>query len=181
MTDHVRTLSPPALGETQPDFVATIETIGPEIYRYLVRLAGNRADADDLYGDTALNAFRAWDRLPADANHRAWLFRIATNAFLSRQRRRAREVALDPGREERIAAPDHDPAAAIDAAALLEEVAHQVALLPPKQRTALVLRKHHDWPYPDIAAHLRCSEDAARASVSQALRTLRASFGDRLP
>jgi len=151
------------------------------VYRYLARVTRNQADADDLYGEVSLNGFRAWDRLPADANHRAWLFRIATNAFISQQRKRRREVGMDQDAGERIAAPDWDAAASIDADALLAEVGRQVAALPPKQRAALVLRKHHEWSYAQVAEHLGCSEDAARASVYQALRTLRAHFGDQLP
>src|SRR5215216_3622627 len=76
-------------------FDDTLARYGAEIYRFALYLTRNRADADDLYQETALKAYRAWDRLPCDANHRAWLYRIASNAFLSDKRKSARLSSLD--------------------------------------------------------------------------------------
>ncbi len=59
-------------------------------------------------------------------------------------------------------------------------VAALVAALPCEQRAALLLRLHRNLGYPEIAANLRCSPGAARASVYTALRSLRAHVGDRL-
>ena len=70
-------------------FDETLARYGAEIYRFALHLTRNRPDADDLYQETALKAYRAWDRLPCDANHRAWLYRIATNAILSNRRQRS--------------------------------------------------------------------------------------------
>ena len=55
-----------------------------------------------------------------------------------------------------------------------------IAELPPKQRVALVQRKYLEQGYAEIAAALGTSEEAARRNVHEALRKLRAQFGDRL-
>lgn len=60
-----------------------------------------------------------------------------------------------------------------------EVVAAFVATLPYAQRVALVLRQIHNLGYAEIAAMLRCSEDEARASVYDALRSLRDHVGGR--
>ena len=60
------------------------------------------------------------------------------------------------------------------------EVAAFAAALPCAQRVALVLRLNHNLGYAEIAARLRCSEGEARASVYDALRSLRDHVGDRL-
>ena len=151
-----------------------------EIYRFTVQLTRNPTDADDLYQETLLKAYRAFGRLDGHANHRAWLYKIATNTFLDDRRKRGREDPLDPDAEAALPATPTDHAAGLDARALLREVEAFVAALPPKQRAALILRKHHEVGYPEIAATLRCSEAAARASVHEALRKLRDAFGDRL-
>ena len=151
-----------------------------EIYRYATQLTRNRSDADDLYQETVLKAFRAFGRLDAAANHRAWLYRIATNAFLSERRKHGRVGQLDGAAAEAIPAAASDDAARLDARDLLVEVERFVAALPCKQRLALIGRKYHDLSYAEIAANLRCSEAAARASVHEALRKLRERFGDRL-
>lgn len=151
-----------------------------EIYRYAFQLARNRADADDLYQETLIKAYRAFPRLDGTANHRAWLYKIATNTFLSDRRKLGRVDPLDPVTEAMVPAPATDQAAALDARDLLAEVEIFIAALPLKQRLALIQRKYHELSYGDIAANLKCSQDAARASVHEALRKLRDRFGDRL-
>ena len=54
-----------------------------EIFAYVLRLSGNRAEADDLYQETFLAAFRAWPP-PRAGNERAWLYKIATNKAIDR-------------------------------------------------------------------------------------------------
>jgi len=151
-----------------------------EIYRFALHLTRNRCDADDLYQETMLKAFRAFGRLRESSNHRAWLYKIATNAFLADREKRGRIDSLDEQTSTIIPDEEPDQAACLDATALLKDVAAFVDDLPPKQRTALVLRKYQGQGYGEIAAALKCSEVAARANVYEALRKLRDCFGDRL-
>jgi RNA polymerase sigma-70 factor (ECF subfamily) len=163
-----------------PSFDQVLARYQTEIYRFATHLTRNHADADDLYQETLLKAYRAFDRLDGEANHRAWLYRIATNTFLSERRKLGRVGPLDATQAEAIPEVASDDAARLDARDLLSEVEMFVAALPLKQRIALVQRKYHDLSYADIAVNLRCSEAAARASVHEALRKLRGRFGDRL-
>ena len=165
----------------QATFDDTLARFGAEIYRFALHLTRNRPDADDLYQETALKAYRAWNRLPCDANHRAWLYRIASNTFLSDKRKSSRLRSLDAEETvESIPAASQDDDGRLDAGALLHEVEAFIEGLPPKQRIALVQRKYLDIGYSEIAATLGCSEDAARRSVHEALRKLRDRFGDRI-
>src|SRR5205085_8875230 len=88
-------LSEPAVeARPRPRFDGLIHEHQPAVYRFLARLcAGHRQDAEDLCQETFLRAYRAFARLDGEANHRAWLCRIAYNAFLN-GRRRARPTAL---------------------------------------------------------------------------------------
>ncbi len=166
--------------EKKPTFEVVLERYQTEIFRYAMQLTRNPADADDLYQETMLKAYRAYGRLDGDANVRAWIYRIATNTFLSDRRKHGRIDLLDAVAAQAIPAAQTDHAAGLDARALLQEVAVFVDGLPPKQRVALTLRKYHELGYAEIADTLRCSEAAARASVHEALRKLRDCFGDRL-
>ena len=162
-------------------FDDTLARHGAEIYRFALHLTRNRSDADDLYQETALKAYRAWDRLPCDANHRAWLYRIASNTFLSDKRKLNRLRSLDAdGTAETIPDVSRDDDGRLDASTLLREVEAFIEKLPPKQRVALVQRKYLDIGYAEIAATLGCSEEAARRSVHEALKKLRSCFGDRI-
>lgn len=167
-------------GGTAPLFGELIDRWGDEIYRFTRNLTGNPADSDDLYQETLLKAFQAYRKLPADANHRAWLYRIASNTFISDRRKHGRINPMSDAMEQTLPAPGVDPARTLDARDLLREVEAFVAVLPPKQRVALVLRKYHGHDYAHIAMTLKCSEDAARANVHEALRKVRSRFAYRM-
>src|SRR5260221_14060369 len=75
-------------------FAQLLERHERELFAYALRLSGQRADAEDLYQDTFLAAFRAWPP-PRRGNGRAWLYKIATNRAIDRERRGRRVVAED--------------------------------------------------------------------------------------
>ena len=133
-----------------------------EIFAYALRLTGSRADADDLYQETFLAAFRAWPP-PRRGNERAWLYRIATNKAIDRARRTKRLVPL---KDLRLAAPERDGVS-------LTDLATAVRTLPAGQRAAFVLRKVEGRPYAEVAEVLGCSEEAARSRVAEAMKKVK--------
>jgi RNA polymerase sigma-70 factor (ECF subfamily) len=135
-----------------------------EIFAYALRLTGSRQDAEDVYQDTFLAAFRAWPP-PRRDNERAWLYRIATNKAIDGSRRRRATVSLE---DLRLAAPNRDGVTLLD-------LARAVRVLPAGQRAAFVLRAVEGRPYRDIAVALECSEEAARTRVSEAMKKVRAA------
>src|SRR3954453_23193727 len=78
---------PPATGFTEEQALEHIDAL----YRTALRLTRNPADAEDLVQETYLRAFRFRDRFAAGSNLRAWLFKILTNAAISRFRHTSRE------------------------------------------------------------------------------------------
>jgi RNA polymerase sigma-70 factor, ECF subfamily len=133
-----------------------------EIFAYSLRLTGDRDEADDLYQETFLAAFRAWPP-PRRGNERAWLYKIATNKAIDRARKRRRLVSLG---DLRLAAPERDGVTLTDLRTAVRE-------LPAGQRAAFVLRKVEGRPYREIADALGCSEEAARARVAEAMKKLK--------
>ena len=133
-----------------------------EIFAYALRLTGSRPDAEDLYQDTFLAAFRGWPP-PRRDNERAWLYRIATNKAIDGTRRRRATVSVD---DLRLAAPDRDGITVVD-------VANAVRVLPAGQRAAFVLRAVEGRPYREVAQALGCTEEAARTRVSEAMKKVR--------
>jgi RNA polymerase sigma-70 factor, ECF subfamily len=133
-----------------------------EIYAYALRLTGDRDDADDVYQDTFLAAFRAWPP-PRRGAERAWLYRIATNKAIDRGRRAKRFVRLG---DLPLAAPERDGVSLVD-------LANAVKTLPTGQRAAFVLRKVQGLSYAEVSQALACSEEAARSRVSEAVKKLK--------
>src|SRR3989337_3220735 len=73
-------------------FEELIERHHDEIFAYVWRLlAGDRSsdrktEAEDLVQEVYLRAYRNFPHLRANTNHRAWLYKIATNCAYSRLR-----------------------------------------------------------------------------------------------
>ena len=159
--DAIRSL---AVRETSAarTFGELLERHEREIFAYALRLTGSRHDAEDLYQETFLAAFRAWPP-PRRDNERAWLYRIATNKAIDGARRRRTLVSVE---DLSLAAPERDGITVID-------LANAVRLLPAGQRAAFVLRAVEGRPYREVAATLECSEEAARTRVSEAMKKVR--------
>ena len=133
-----------------------------EIYAYALRCVGDRDEADDIYQETFLAAFKGWPP-PRRGQERAWLYRIATNKVVDRARRRKRLVRI---RDLRLAAPERDGVSMLD-------LATAVRVLPEGQRAAFVLRKLQGLEYGEVARALECSEDAARSRVAEAMKKVK--------
>ena len=148
------------------------------VYRYLVRFTRSAHDAADLFQEVFLRAYRAYGRLPVEADVRAWLMRIAINLTKNHVRDRQRRQRVLVAAEAAAVSPD---TTRVTASADMELISHEVArtlssaidALPFRQRAALVQRQLEGLDYSTIAANLGCSQDSARAHVYQALRKLR--------
>ena len=151
-----------------------------EILRYLMRVSGNGADAADLFQETWLRAYRAYPRLEPDSKIRPWLYAIALNLCRNRTRDGARRARVIVAAEEKNSAEerignDHRGFSENEgyAAVRMREL---IASLPPKQREALHLRCFAGLDYNEIAAAMDCSQQSARANVSQAIRKIKSMW-----
>jgi RNA polymerase sigma-70 factor (ECF subfamily) len=163
---------------TQSEFESLVAAHSAEILAYLWRMVRDEADAQDCLQEAFLRAYRACDRLDGRAQHRAWLYRIATNVALTHLKRRGREAA----RRSPLAFDLPDAGPLPGEAAIRREtlaaIAAAVERLPEQQRAALILRKYQDLSYAEMADTLGCSEEAARANVYQAIKKLRNTLGE---
>lgn len=71
-------------------FEALIKGHLDALYRTALRMTKNSADAEDLVQETALKAYRYFDRFEEGSNIRAWLFKILTNLFINRYRKESK-------------------------------------------------------------------------------------------
>lgn len=144
-----------------------------EIYRYVFRMTGCPEDAQDVLQDTFLKAFQAFPRLPDDANHRAWLYKIAHRETLNffRAEKRRPSAPLDEARN--VGDRGGDPEALSETRRLVGALRLLVRDLSVRQRSALLLKRYEGLSYADVAAVLGCTEDNARAHVYQAMQKIR--------
>ena len=153
------------------------------VYNYLLRFTRNPHDAQDLFQETFLRAYRAYAALPADADLRAWLMRIAVNLsknYVRDRQRRGRVLVDEEQGHSRDGALLAEASADTESTMISRETARTllaaIEALPFRQRAALVQRQFEGLDYQTIAANLGCSLESARAHVYQALRKLRLSL-----
>jgi RNA polymerase sigma factor (sigma-70 family) len=154
------------MSSAPPPFQRFLDGHREVVWRFLVAAVGTD-EAEDCFQETFIAALRAYPRLRAGSNLRAWVLTIAHRKALDAHRARSRRAL--PMAE--VAAVDGRQAAetAFADAALWEAV----QALPARQRSAVVLRYVADLPHRDIASAIGCSEEAARRSLHDGLTKLR--------
>jgi len=155
-------------------FMRLFETYRRPIVNYLYRLLGDADDAEEVCQDVFVKAYRALPRLSIGTNHRAWLYRIASNAAtdIYRRRRLIRWVRL--GRDER---EDRGPMARPDLA-VPEATCVRKALerLPIKYRQVLVLFSVEGYSVREISEMVGASEGAVKVRLHRARERFRAVY-----
>ena len=153
-------------------FVDLYERHFHRVYAYVIRRAGNRAEAEDITSEvferalTHLPRFE-WRGVPLVA----WLFRIAANALADRRQQIDRNSA-DPPPE----VPDASESAAIERRAIVFQL---VDRLPDLQRQVIAMRFVDGRSIREIAAALERSEGAVKQLQLRALENLRKSLEGR--
>jgi RNA polymerase sigma-70 factor, ECF subfamily len=138
-------------------FLDTFEPLRPELYRYCRHLTRSPWDAEDLAQDAMSRAFVTLGTLFSELPEpRAWLFRVASNAWLDRVRRARREQQLAVDEAEQ-ASPE--PQASREAAGTL------LTRLAPQERVAVLLKDVFEFSVEEIAAVLATTPGAVKAAL----------------
>jgi RNA polymerase sigma-70 factor, ECF subfamily len=148
----------------------------PYVERVLFRVAGNRAEVEDLLQSTLEQAIRAFPSFRAEASVRTWLTRIAVRTALHHlkhpaQRRRADLTLVEEGlaQPEGPSAGTHAEAEARSSLALLYE---HLAELEPVQRLAFVLFQVEGRSMEEVAALMDANVSTTKSRVMWARRRL---------
>ncbi|MBN1464377.1 sigma-70 family RNA polymerase sigma factor [candidate division KSB1 bacterium] len=72
------------------DFEAIAFQFMDSLYSTALRFTRNTEEAEDLVQDTYLRAYRFFDKFQEGTNFKAWIFKILTNTFINKYRKKAR-------------------------------------------------------------------------------------------
>jgi RNA polymerase sigma factor (sigma-70 family) len=150
-----------------PPFQRFLDEHRDAVWRLLVAAVGRDA-ADDCFQETFLAAMRAYPRLRAGSDPRAWVLTIAHNKAIDHHRARGRAAVPVGDVPDTPAPPPSPPARALDGDAWAA-----VRELPPRMRGAVLLRVAGELSHAEVGAALGCSEAAARRAFADALARLR--------
>jgi len=149
------------------------------LLRYLRRLLGDDAVAEDLFQQTWVHVAERIRRYDASRPFAPWLLAVAHNLAFDHFRRR-RPQSLDDGPEPAAAvdglegAAVGDPLARLAAKERRERLASAVSDLGPRDREAIALRFEQELALPEIARVLGVPLPTAKARLYRALRRLEA-------
>lgn len=153
-----------------------VEATYRQVYTLCLRILKQPDDAAEATQDAYVKAWRGLDGFRGEALFSTWLYRVASNAAISKQRRRKRTATWETQAEEEalaeIAAPGSVEA---HASARLDLRALDAALksLPDHYRSAVVLRDVYGLSIEEIAGELKISQTAAKVRVHRARKALR--------
>jgi RNA polymerase sigma-70 factor, ECF subfamily len=152
------------------------------LYGAALRLTRSPSDAEDLVQDTYLKAHRFHDRFEAGTNLKAWLFRILTNTFINRYRRRTRErdvldgIDADPvgeGVMSRAAMRALSaPVADAERSLLAQEIQGALDNLPEDYRVMILLADVEELSYKEIAEIVGCPIGTVMSRLHRARKML---------
>ena len=164
-------------GDRQAAELLSVRHTG-RVLGYASRLLGDLAEAEDVAQEAMLRLWKiAPDWRPGEAKVTTWLYRVATNLCTDRLRRRGRQVGLDaagdpaddtPGAEAGLIAEDRARA-----------LGEALAMLPERQRQAVVLRHIEGLSNPEIATVMDIGVEAVESLTARGKRTLRDRLAGR--
>lgn len=146
-------------------YLDALTPLRPSLHRYCCRLTGNVWDGEDLVQDTLVRVFSLLGKIDANLeNPRAYLIRTATNLWIDRVRRSARELAalqLEAAEGEPQATPPSRADAKPAAQALFQT-------LHPQERAAIVMKEVLDLSLDETATILKTSVGAVKSALHRA-------------
>lgn len=162
-------------------FESEVLRLLPDLFGAALRLAKNRADAEDLVADAVAKAWMNLGSLREPASFRGWVFRILTNDFISRCRARSAQGVPEPLEEreeeafslfEKLHPPIllwwSNPEEEFLNKLLREDLERAVDALPEPYRIVVVLADVQGFSYKEIAETLDLPLGTVRSRLARA-------------
>jgi RNA polymerase sigma-70 factor, ECF subfamily len=160
------------------------------VLRLALHLTGSEQDAQDIYQEAFLKAYKSVGNFRFECSFYTWIYRIVTNLCLDHLRKRQvrkeeAPVAVDPGGEEydlldRVA--DGRAAANPERDLMRREIGGRInrALdrLTPRERMVFELKHYQGLKLRTVGEMLNTTEETAKNTLFRATQKLRAALGD---
>jgi len=144
----------------------------PRLIALGVRMLGSRAEAEDMAQETFVRVWKNAATWREDgAKFDTWMHRVALN--LCYDKLRGRQEYSDEEIPEQID-PDLIPEQRLAASQQGDQVTSALAMLPTRQREALVLQYYQEFSNVEAAGLMQISVEALESLLSRARRNLKA-------
>jgi RNA polymerase sigma-70 factor (ECF subfamily) len=203
MAAHLTEQPDKMLRTRSSDFDRQAERLRPELKLHCYRLLGSLHEAEDALQETYIRAWKSFGSFDGKS-FRAWMYKIATNACLNliEKRKHTRRYLPDQLGASTTKMPDGPPATEISwlepyPDSYLDQIPDSsptpeakyaeretvklafvsaIQILPPRQRTALLLCDVLDWSSSEAAGLLGATTVAINSALQRARKTLSTNY-----
>jgi len=151
------------------------------LFMLLLRLLGDRAEAEDVAQEVMLRAWQGIAGFRGRSSYFTWLYRIAVNEAnraLEKRARRPAGVSIGTRELQLPSSPADDPSRQAEVSELRLALGRALAELPPALRAAIVLRDVEGLSTQEAAEIAGVSQAALKSRLHQARLRVRAAVGD---
>jgi RNA polymerase sigma-70 factor (ECF subfamily) len=171
-------------------FDALVRQYEHQVLRLALHLTGSEHDAEDIYQEAFLKAYRYIGNFRFECSFYTWIYRIVTNLCLDQLRRRKtrREdhaVVVDRSGDEvdlLAAVSDNrsfsNPARELDRKVLGEKIQNALEKLTPRERMVFELKHYQGLRLRTIGEMLNTTEETAKNTLFRATKKLRLQLAD---
>ncbi len=156
------------------------------LFNALVKILRSRDDARDIAQEAFVTAWRKLGDFRGEAGFYSWLFRIAYNTAMSRQRRRTISAHSLHQSEDTFLPPEDDrlenmPSHRLELSEQQQTIRLALEHLPEEYRTVLILKEIENFKYEQIAEIMEVPLGTIRSRIHRARLLLRESLTRLLP
>ena len=154
-------------------------------YRIAFDFARDREEAKDLSQEAFMRAYTHLNNFDGRSGFYTWFYRILVNVCLDYRRRQKRtsaeefnetvESQIEPSHQ---AANPVSPDQQVMAGQLSRKVGEALETLPPKQRTAFILKNHQGLSIREIAEIMQTAEGTVKVHLHRAVTALRENLSE---
>jgi len=171
-------------------FDALVRQYEQQVLRLALHLTGSEHDAEDIYQEAFLKAYRYLGNFRFECSFYTWIYRIVTNLCLDQMRRRKtrREeqstVTDRSGDEIDLFASVSDdrsfsnPARELDRKILGTQIQQAIETLTPRERMVFELKHYQGLRLRTIGEMLSTTEETAKNTLFRATKKLRAQLAE---
>jgi RNA polymerase sigma-70 factor (ECF subfamily) len=169
----------------QRAFEELVDRYKQKAFRIAFDFARDREEAKDLSQDAFLKAYMNIKKFDGRSAFYTWFYRILVNVCLDYRRRKQR--APTESYDEKVesgAELNQDPNAVplpdqlVTAGQVSRKIGAALEALPPRQRTAFILRNHEGLSIREIAQMMQTAEGTVKVHLHRAVTALRQSLAE---
>jgi RNA polymerase sigma-70 factor (ECF subfamily) len=184
-------VEPEVLQETEDELIraaqagniAAFERLVRPVERQMIALAAgislNAEDANDIFQDAMISAFKAMKSFKMESKFNTWLHRIVVNTSLSYRRKMKRiwqqttELHEEDTYEEQHCTDTQNPEKSMLSSELNTQLNTAMATLTARERIAFVLCHQQEFKIREAAVVMECNENTVKAYLFRARNKLK--------